>query len=409
MSDDQQPPAPRRRKPMRPPASRSRPQATAEDTSPEAAGPPAPEPEFGRVRVYPRYTFPLHGAAAGEQITVTDWLKQGSAWAEAEAKRQVTATLGPPSGVAWWLGRAARDQYRWLPLKGTPRDQLPDEARISAPWSPAPTPAETASVPAAETETVPLAAMSERLLGPRPPAWSPAPTETETAPPAMSERLFGPTAAETEERFPPAEQATRYAARRSHHEAERGTGRRARNGYRKHKAGCATCSDIDRGGDGTGRPLRVLAPPANADPAEKYPVKFTFTGGAGAAGGDDAEIRHWAWEQAMDALRDQVGGWVIPDDGTGVLDTDSFIASIGGYVGGLGEILGRLAEELGGGQTPIAAVVGEAWADFATALGVMSAEAAEVYARWTDNEDNAHDLRRARGEIKGAELFNVSA
>lgn len=124
---------------------------------------------------------------------------------------------------------------------------------------------------------------------------------------------------------------------------------------------------------------------------------------------DAQSVTHPAWEAALSALHDSVATYEIPDDGTGVLDVDAFIASIGGYVNGLAGVLAAIADRLGGGQTPIAPVVAEVLADFAGALQVMSGEAGEVYQQWVDNEDNAHDLRRARGEIPGANLFNVSA
>jgi hypothetical protein len=387
--------------------------------------PPRPAPrELGRVRVYPTYTFPVYQSGPGgigldQTITITDWDKQGRQWAEAEARRQVTEALGEPSddavGGAWWMGRGSKDAFRWQPEKGTPRSAKPfDGMPEPPPWEP------ERPEPAAETaaETGPEVAETVAETGP-------AGGETEPAVPGSSawyaeQEAKGRTPAEIEESLPPDVQAQRYADRKDHHETWRGTGKRARNGYPAHRKGCRVCQDIDAGGDGVGRRMHVVAPAPAAPPVvfvapaeapapapssprgEAGPVRFTF------AGDEATEVRHWRWEGALDALQDQVGGWEIPPDGSGVLDTDSFIASIGGYVQGLAGVLGQLGEQFGSGETPIAPVVGETLADFAAALGVMSAEAAEVHQRWTENDDNAHDLRRARGEIPGAHLFNVT-
>lgn len=559
MSDHQQP---ARRRGPRPPATR-RPATPADDWEggadaatystdpPPAPPPPAPHTpaEYGRVRVYPTYTFPVYqtgqgGLGPGEEIRVTDWHKQGRAWAESEARRQVTAALGEPSdtapGGAWWMGRATKDTHRWRPFKGTSRTALPiDGLPEPPPWQPwmPPAEAEPAPQPSPREAEIMRAAMTDHAgmlpesmpnratlleagwvneqgqvtaLGQQAtreyvrtaPGYQPdrryegvlaridgySPAETaaeaggigttrdwrvqqaaEAGTPfvlraddvqpgdrvldtgkeelgtvrevddrggvviaydreltpghpgtagvhmlstaleagALQKVPHGATYADLEERRPPAEQADRYAQRRAHYDEQHGPGKRGKKGWTAHKRGCRVCQDLDTGGDGVGRQLRAVAPAAPAaGPAERYPVQFTFTGGVG---GEECEVRHWRWEAALDQLRDQVGGWVIPEDGAGVLDTDAFIASIGGYVGGLAGVLGRLAEELGGGQTPIAAVVGETLADFAGSLEVMSAEAGQVYQQWTDNDDNRHDLRRARGEIPGAHLFNVGA
>lgn len=547
---------------IRPPRQR-RPRPPAEDTSWEAGAasysadaadapdaPPAPIPpaQYGRVRVYPQYRFPVYQTGAGgfgtDEIVVTDFDKRGRAWAEGEARRQATEALGGPpnedgpTGGPWWMGRASTDQYRWQPLKGTPRTAKPlDGLPAAPPWRPwLETETETAPVsrPSAREAEIMKTAMSghggqvpaevadrdgmiaagwldqdgrvtsagqqeTRDYVQRAPGYQPerryegvlagidgyVPADAETWPEgyerdispaeynqrvntaaaagtpfvlrpqdvAEGDRVRDPhtgelgrvrevgengvivdydqtggvhllspaleggviqkvprdaTPASMEERLPPAEQAERYAARRAHFDEQHGPGKRGKKGWTAHKRGCRSCADIDAGRDGVGRPLRVVAAepvPAGDQDAEQYPVRFTFAGGVG----DTDEIRHHAWEAAADALRDQVGGWVIPEDGTGVLDTDAFIASIGGYVAGLGRVLGELAERLATGETPIAPIVGEVWADFAGALAGMSAEAGEVYAQWTTNEDNAHDLRRAHGEIPGASLFNVSA
>jgi hypothetical protein len=424
---------------------------------------------YGRVRVYPSYTFPVHQSKPGgigldQQITVTDYNKQGRAWAEGEARRQVGDALGDAKDADWWMGRAKKDSVRWLPYKGTPRDALPVNPAEQPAWQPERPETETAPAPAAPgtgTETGEIGAAERRRrvdaaaaegtpfvlaaddvkagdrvldtgngelgtvtavderggvtvdygreLTPGHPGSSGVhmlSTALEAG--ALQKVPAGSTPALLEDRRPPAEQATRYAERQDHHREHRGEGKRAKKGYRAHARGCSTCSDIDQGGDGVGRKLAVVAPaPTPVEPAEEYPIRFTFTGGAG-AGDDEGEVRHWAFEAALDALRDHVGGWVIPDDRSGVLDTDAFIASIGGYVNGVGAVLASIAAKVGGGQTPIAPVVAELMDEFASALEAMASEAAEVYQQWRENDDNAHDLRRAEGEIPGAHLFNVA-
>jgi hypothetical protein len=120
---------------------------------------------------------------------------------------------------------------------------------------------------------------------------------------------------------------------------------------------------------------------------------------------DAQEVTHPTWEAALSALQDSVATYEIPDDGTGVLDVDSFIASIGGFMNGYSSVLDQVAAYLAEGPTN--AVVVEQLAEFSAAISAMASDAAQVYEMWRTNEDNAHDLRRAEGEINGAELFNV--
>jgi hypothetical protein len=120
---------------------------------------------------------------------------------------------------------------------------------------------------------------------------------------------------------------------------------------------------------------------------------------------DATEVRHPAWEAALSALQDQVASYQIPDDGTGVLDVDAFIASIGGFMNGSAGVLEQVAEYLSEGPTN--QVVVDQLREFAGAIYAMSGDASEVYEAWRNNEDNAHDLRRAEGEIQQAQLFNV--
>lgn len=460
---------------------------------PESA--PLPQVEYGRVRVYPQYIFPVYQSGPGgigvdQQITVTDWDKQGRTWAEAEARRQVTDALGAPAddapGGPWWMGRPEKDAFRWQPVKGTPRTAKPNDGHPEPqpwqPWRASETAAETGTDPVSDdvgpypeggTEDEQAAWRSRKLAFE---AGAQIDREHERAAAAGTpyveaahqvqagdrvldtengelatvtgtsdygtvaikydgnvspdSRVLRPNAtpealqmvprdstyASLEDRRPPAEQAERYAERKQHHLERRGDGKRAKNGYPAHAKGCRVCADIDAGGDGAGRRMASVrvAPPAKTGPGtgpaaetDDYPVRFTFTGGRG-TGGEAGEIRHWAFEASLDALRDHVGAWTIPDDGTGVLDTDALIASIGGYIAGVAAQLAGLADRLGGGQTPIAAVVGEVLDDFAASLTVMAGEAGEAYRLWTENDDNAHDLRRARGEIPRADLFNVA-
>ncbi len=120
---------------------------------------------------------------------------------------------------------------------------------------------------------------------------------------------------------------------------------------------------------------------------------------------DAQEVTHASWEAALSALTDSVASYQIPDDGTGVLDVDSFISSIGGFMNGFAAVLDAVGSELSEGPTNV--VVVEQLSEFSTAISAMAGDAAQVYEAWRTNEDNAHDLRRAEGEIQRAELFNV--
>ncbi len=122
---------------------------------------------------------------------------------------------------------------------------------------------------------------------------------------------------------------------------------------------------------------------------------------------DAQEVTHAAWEAALSTLNDSVATYEIPDDGNGVLDVDSFIASIGGFMIGFAGVLDQVGAYLAEGPTN--QVVVEQLAEFSTAISAMGGDAAQVYESWRNNEDNAHALRRAEGEINQAHLFNVGA
>lgn len=122
---------------------------------------------------------------------------------------------------------------------------------------------------------------------------------------------------------------------------------------------------------------------------------------------DATEVRHPAFEASLEALHDNIGNYEIPDDGTGVLDVDNLIGSLGGFMNGVADVLSGLGTNLSEGPTH--AVVVEALADFARSIHAMGGDAGEVYEAWRTNEDNAHDLRRAEGEIAQAHKFNVNA
>lgn len=165
----------------------------------------------------------------------------------------------------------------------------------------------------------------------------------------------------------------------------------------------------------TRRPARPATPARAARPSTRpamavptRPAVRTPRGTrpmAVAAQADAQEVTHPTWEAALSALNDAVATYQIPDDGTGVLDVDSFISSIGGFMNGLSTVLDSVGSELSEGPTNH--VVVEQLAEFSTAITAMAGDAAQVYEAWRTNEDNAHDLRRAEGEIQRAELFNV--
>lgn len=121
---------------------------------------------------------------------------------------------------------------------------------------------------------------------------------------------------------------------------------------------------------------------------------------------DAQEVTHAAWEAALSALNDSVATYSIPDDGTGVLDVDAFISSIGGFMNGFAGVLDQVGGYLAEGPTH--QVVVEQLAQFSLAVSAMAADAGEVYDQWRTNPDNEHDIRRAEGEINRAELFNVN-
>lgn len=141
--------------------------------------------------------------------------------------------------------------------------------------------------------------------------------------------------------------------------------------------------------------------------APTAPGGHTAGGGTAPAGGGTDVALHPAMESALEAVREHVGGWRIADDGTGVADTDAFLGSLGGFVAGVGELLDVLADYLGEGDNPVAPTVAEQLRQFDVALVGMANQAVDVYRAWRDDDDNAHDLRRASGEVGGAHLFNV--
>ena len=199
---------------------------------------------------------------------------------------------------------------------------------------------------------------------------------------------IGGRAVAQEEARPPADQAARFAERRGHYLTWRGDGDVPAPGYAEHAAGCGVCSDMDRGGDGVGRRLRVRA---GAVP--------TFMGGV------PGQARHPAVEAVLDAAHTHIAAYAIPDDLTGVRDVDSLVGSLGPLMEGIGASLTGLAAVFG--ESPVHASVVEMLGEFAGSFSTMADSAGEVYAEWRDNPDNAHDRRRAFGQIPRASLFNV--
>lgn len=382
-------------------------------------------PQTGRVRVYPAYRFPVHqptegGVGLEQEITVTDWRKQGREWAEAEARRQVGEALGEAAGpdASWWLGRPAKDSYRWHPWKGTPRDALPVDPAAEPRWRPEPV--------AVEPPVAPPPVMGPQLYPPGdgdpqlftrcgrcgfvtgPTKMTPSSCancrggddelyDSNAGEQALSQQRPQPwrnpkTAAELEEQLPPAEQARRFAERLEHHRAWRGGGEEPAAGYDDHRHQCEICREVERGGDGTGRRLRVLPGPG--------PVAVTYSGGL------PGQTLHPAAEAVEDAARTHLGAYTIPDDLTGVLDVDALLGSLSQLMEGIGGSFTALAEH-GFGDGPVHASVVELLIAFAGSFTAMAETATEVHAEWASNPDNDHDLRRARGEIPRASLFNV--
>jgi hypothetical protein len=156
-------------------------------------------------------------------------------------------------------------------------------------------------------------------------------------------------------------------------------------------------------GPSTRTPRPTMAVPTRQAMRTPRGTKIPMAGNAAAP--DATEVRHPAFEAALSAMQENVGGYEIPDDGTGVLDVDAFIASIGGFMQGAAQVLEDVASYLSEGPTN--QVVCEQLNEFSEAIRAMGTDAGEVYETWRTNEDNAHDLRRAEGEINQAALFNV--
>lgn len=434
------------------------------DRPPVAAG---EAPAMGRVRVFPTYTFTVSqpgtgGIGLGQTITITDWRKQGPAWATAEAHRQVTAALGEPAedapGGAWWMGpRPKRDTFRWHPLRGTPRDALPVDPDGQPGWQPdraepaepdgeplvAPEHRERALVEAEDTgapfvtgpadvavgdkvvrsntgevglvtqvdaDAVNLngwdghggrlpgapgvrylrsALQAGELQRPEDQGSLPDPGHIDPGHAAVAAGPFQQ-AAGYEDGLPAEVQRRRFERRRAHQQAWRGDGETPAPAYSAHRDRCEICRDLESGGDGVGRRMRVQA-----------------SGGLTFVGGVAGQSQHAAVDAVLDAVHSQVAAYSIPDDLTGVLDVDSMIGSLAPLMEGTGAALGALAETFG--SSPVHTSVVELLADFAGSFGVMAEEARSVHAQWRGNPANDHDLRRASGEIPRAALFNVPA
>lgn len=96
--------------------------------APDVPAPVAPQRKYGRVRVYPTYTWRPVGAGIpdDDEVTITDWRKRGQQWAEQQARDEIRARYGPDR--EFWLGRPVKDTFRWRPYAGTPADALPFDA-----------------------------------------------------------------------------------------------------------------------------------------------------------------------------------------------------------------------------------------------------------------------------------------
>ncbi len=125
---------------------------------------------------------------------------------------------------------------------------------------------------------------------------------------------------------------------------------------------------------------------------------------AAAPAADTSTAMHPAVDAVLETIHDQLGTYEIPEEG-GVLDVDALFGSLNPLMEGFGDTLKVLADKFG--DSPVHGEVVEMLAAFASSLASMADDAAEVHQQWQTNPDNEHDLRRARGEITNASLFNV--
>ncbi len=373
----------------------------------QGAGPAGGRPaEVGRVRVRPTYEFPVFqpgGVGLSQSVTVTDWLKQGPEWAEREARRQVAAALGESSedapGGRWWMGRPRRGTWRWHPLKGTPRYALPVDPSVLPVWEPEPV-AEAGPEPGLE-EPVPAVARQAqdrvRRLHNEQVAADAAAVRADAG---SEESTF---LSDGTEITPPARQAmieeAAAAGRPFVLEPQEVRPRDRVVDARSGEPGTVVAVDergvtVDHG--------RERVPGV---PGSRRVMVLRSALAAGALRRVEGVELHPSVEAVLEVLHTQIGAYEIPDDLSGVTDVDSLLGSLGALLEGAGQPLGVLADRFAG--SPVHAVVVEALADFSGALAAMGAAAGEVHERWQDNPDNDHDLRRARGEVRNAALFNV--
>ena len=132
-------------------------------------------------------------------------------------------------------------------------------------------------------------------------------------------------------------------------------------------------------------------------------------GGDGTSSGG-REATHPAIIAVMETISEQIANYAIPEQGeshedNSILDVDSFLGSLGALREHLGLAFVSVAETFDEG--PVFHTVCEALRECGGADVNMADELEGVHTEWQNNPENAHDLARGRGEIVGAELFNV--
>ncbi|WP_173056979.1 hypothetical protein [Phytohabitans houttuyneae] len=120
----------------------------------------------------------------------------------------------------------------------------------------------------------------------------------------------------------------------------------------------------------------------------------------------DGRPLHPAWEAVVEAFREHVGGYEMPEGGEGIPDADSFLGTAGEAFRQFQEIMAGLADRFDGDE-PVEAEVADHWRDCGGGMGQMGESADEVYETWRVAQ--AADIERHENPRPNESKTNIPA
>lgn len=145
-------------------------------------------------------------------------------------------------------------------------------------------------------------------------------------------------------------------------------------------------------------PAAVFRSPVDEPPAIPTPKPVK----RGSSVSDQA--MHPAWDAVVEAFREYIGGYEMPEGGEGIPDTDNFLGTSGDAFRAMQEVMNGLADRFSGDE-PIEEEVSDHWRDCAGGMGAMGEAGDDVYATWRLAQ--AADLERHENPRPNEQKTNV--